>query len=234
MAGPRQRPVPPPSYGAGVSPERVSSREAVLDAALRIVDTKGLDALTMRRVAAELDIPVTTLYGFIRTKAEILDALGPLALRDVQAGRDTPGPWAECLAHQVRGLRAALAAHPGVVELILTHSASSASFDHVREAILETLHRAGFTDRDALDAMGALVNYALGFAVAEGRRARFPQQTAAEPARLRRLHPHDFPRLTHVADAYLDHLSDAAFEAGLQHLMTGFQARLAGQQPIPG
>jgi len=211
-----------------VPTERVSSREAVLDAALRIADAEGLDALTMRRVATELDIPVTTLYGFVRTKTEILEALGTVALRDLQPGIDNGEPWTDRLASQIRDLRAALAAHPGVVELILTNSAPSSSFDHVREAILQTLHNGGLDHGDALETMGAVINYALGFAVAEGRRARFPDQAAAEPERLRRLHPLEFPRLTQVADSYLSHQSDAAFEAGLAHLIAGFTAGLTG------
>jgi len=223
---PLENQIPRPRYRGRVSIERVSSREAVLDAALRIADTEGLEALTMRRVATELDIPVTTLYGFVRTKAEVLEALGTLALQALQPGGDPDLPWPDRLTGQIRNLRAGLAAHPGVVELILTNSAPNGSFDHVREAILETLHRAGFDQRYALQTMGALINYALGFAVAEGRRARFPEQAAAEPERLRRLHPLDFPRLTDVAEAYPSHQSDAAFEAGLEHLIVGFKARL--------
>lgn len=226
MSGPHENVITRPRYRGRVPTERVSSREAVLDAALRIADTEGLDAVTMRRVAAELDIPVTTLYGFVRTKAEILDALGTLALADLQPGSDLDEPWTDRLASQIRNLRTALAAHPGVVELILTNSAPASSFDHVREAILDSLHRAGFDHGDALETMGALINFALGFALAEGRRARFPEQAAAEPERLRRLHPLDFPRLTAVAGTYPSHQSDAAFEAGLRCLIVGFTTRL--------
>lgn len=218
----------PRARGAVVT-ERRSSRDAVLHAALRVADTEGLDALTMRRVAAELDIPVMTLYGFVRTKDEILNGLADLALGDVHSDYRADEPWADQLTVLIRKLRHALSTHPGVVELILTHAVSSGNFDHIREAILQTLHTAGFERRDALDAMGALVNYALGFAVAEGRRARFPEQTANEPLRLRQLHPSQFPRLTDTADDYLSHLSERAFEAGLEYIINGFRARLPSE-----
>lgn len=216
-----------PQYRGRMSTPRVSSRAAVLSAALRIADSEGLDAVSMRRVAAELDLPVTTLYGFVRTKQEILDALGALALGDVGTGRNDDDAWSDQLAILIRDLRGALGRHPGAVEVILTNAASSGSFDHIREAILEVLHSAGFVGRDALNAMGSLVNYALGFAVAEGRRARFPELVADEPARLRRLHPNEYPRLYEVADDYLDHQADDAFETGLSHLLAGLGSQVA-------
>src|ERR687885_793948 len=96
---------------------RRTSREAVLAAALRVADTEGLEALTMRRVAGALEIPVMTLYGVVRTKDEILAGLARLALGDVHADQPEDAPWAEQLISLIGKLRHALSAHPGVVEV---------------------------------------------------------------------------------------------------------------------
>ncbi|MGW1189216.1 TetR/AcrR family transcriptional regulator C-terminal domain-containing protein [Streptomyces sp. NPDC002559] len=51
------------------------SRERVIDAALVLLDDRGVGALTMRRLAAELEVEAMTLYNYVPTKAALLDAL---------------------------------------------------------------------------------------------------------------------------------------------------------------
>src|SRR5688572_5528682 len=59
------------------------TRERVLHAALQIVDSEGLDALSMRRLAAELGVQAMSLYSHLADKKALLDGLQEIVLRQM-------------------------------------------------------------------------------------------------------------------------------------------------------
>ena len=205
-----------------VARERRTSREAVLAAALRLADAEGASALSMRRVANEVGVPVMTLYGFVRTKQELLEAVSERVFEGLFKSGRSEGTPAERLRSGARELQAALREHPAVVELVLADAVPSAVFDDVREAFLGILADAGLSDHQALDALGAFFCIALGFAVAGATRQGGVGRTDDEVRRLQRLHPTDYPRLTALAPHYLSHLSAESFTGAVEHLIAGF------------
>jgi AcrR family transcriptional regulator len=93
------------------------TRDAIVDAALRVLDADGFDALTMRRVAQELDTGAASLYAHVANKDQLVD----LVLDRVYGEFETPdpGPWQEQVKQLVRsGLRVMLA-HPGLARATL-------------------------------------------------------------------------------------------------------------------
>jgi AcrR family transcriptional regulator len=75
----------------GRGPKPAHSREQITAAAIRVADAEGLDAVTMRRVAAEIGCGTMTLYRYVPTKDHLLDLMidateGELGLPDVPAG----------------------------------------------------------------------------------------------------------------------------------------------------
>src|SRR3954464_15518471 len=94
------------------------SREAIARAALELVDREGLGSLSMRRLAATLDMGTMTLYGYFRTKEELLEAVVEEA-----AGwdrlPDLPDGWEERLRALARGMRTALSRHRSLIEVRL-------------------------------------------------------------------------------------------------------------------
>src|SRR3954464_12450051 len=94
------------------------SREAITKAALALVDREGLGALSMRRLAAELEMGTMTLYGYFRTKDELLEAV----VEEAAAWHrlpDAEGSWKERLRALARGMRQALGRHPSLIEVRL-------------------------------------------------------------------------------------------------------------------
>ena len=176
----------------------------------------------MRRVADEVGVPVMTLYGFVRTKQELLQAVSERAFEGLFKSSRGGGTPAERLLAVARELQTALQEHPAVVELVLTDSVPSAVFDDVREALLEILADAGLSDDRAVQALGAFFGIALGFAVGGAARARAVGRADGEVRRLQRLHPADYPRLTALAPQYPSHLSAEAFTTAVEHLIAGF------------
>ncbi len=76
---PARDPVPAPPWRvearARAGPRLPLTRDAIVAAALRVLDRAGLDGLSMRRVAAELRTGVASLYWHVRNKGELLQLL---------------------------------------------------------------------------------------------------------------------------------------------------------------
>lgn len=209
------------------------SVEEVLRAALELIDAEGLQRFSMRRLADKMEIGPMTIYGYVRTKEEVLDGVVGLALQGVLEDLDGEAPWDEQLKVAVRDLHEALQSHPGVLELLLAKPAPSPQLDLIREELVGILRRAGFDGALAWEALGVLASYAIGFAssqVSYGHLGAGPDHVQ----RLRQLHPGRFPNLSELAERYPLHMSDRAFERGLTHLVNGLredlgQARRAGK-----
>jgi AcrR family transcriptional regulator len=82
-----------PSPGANRGPRRGLSVDAVVDAAMAIADSEGLDAVTMRRLADELGVVPMTLYTYVPGKAELLDLMLDAAYARMPRTDTTGRPW---------------------------------------------------------------------------------------------------------------------------------------------
>ena len=87
------------------------TRERVVEAALRVMDEEGLDAVSMRRVAREVGVEAMSLYHHVEDKEDLLDGI----CEHVMAGFEFPDPvedWAENCRRGARAWRRLLQAHP--------------------------------------------------------------------------------------------------------------------------
>jgi AcrR family transcriptional regulator len=86
-------------------------RREIVQAALRLVDREGVDAVSMRRLAAELDLGTMTLYSYVANKAELValmvDALGQEIVLD-----EVPADWRDALRAIARKTYEAMRRHP--------------------------------------------------------------------------------------------------------------------------
>lgn len=216
---------------APAGPERATSLDAVLEVAGRIADEEGLAALSMRRLGKELGVSSMTVYGYVASKEELLDALAAKSigkLGELDAG-GLDLAWQEELATVAIELRRLLRRHPGIAEIVLERPAPA--MDHFRERMLSILSDAGFEPGDAIDLLILTSCYALGYAHSEMIRASTDQAEEAE--RLRRLPAQEFPHLAAFAERYARPLRDDTFEVGLRSLIDGFAARRL-HNPDPG
>ena len=136
------------------------SRQRVCAAALALVDEEGLEALTMRRLAARLDCEAMSLYNHVKDKADLLDLLHAAVLGSLEpdapfdhmsGGRGIP-PWRAILGGLARALRTALLRHPNVLPLFTARPVSApeavATVTRVEEAFLQAGFSAADADRD--------------------------------------------------------------------------------------
>jgi TetR/AcrR family tetracycline transcriptional repressor len=95
------------------------SRRKALDAALKIMDTEGLDALSIRRLADELGVNGASLYHHFANKEEILVGATEIALAEVRTPTATDEEWRTWLPRNSRILRRAMLDHPELVPIIV-------------------------------------------------------------------------------------------------------------------
>ncbi len=95
------------------------SREEIASTAVEIADAEGFDAVSMRRLAAELGAGTMTLYHYVRTKDELLTLVTDTVMGEVIVPDDEPFPseWREALKLIARRTRASLARHPWILDI---------------------------------------------------------------------------------------------------------------------
>ena len=174
----------------------------------------------MRRLADEMGIGVMTLYGYAASKEEIVEGAALVAIRDIHEDPGSDATWDERVRAAVHDLHEVTRQHPNLVAIVLAQRTPAPGLFRTREQILRALHDGGFDDARALRAMGILTSYVLGFSSAQGA-ALF-----ASVELIRELPSDEFEHLTRSADLYPEHVSDEAFEYGLDLLLDGLRREL--------
>jgi AcrR family transcriptional regulator len=204
--------------GRGPGTRAGLTRERVLVAALDLVGEEGLAALSMRRLGARLGVEAMTLYHHVPNKDAVLDGLVELVLRDA-AGEPDDGDWRTALRGYAHRLRSTLLAHPAVLPLAVSRSASTPESLRVAERVLTALCAAGFPLGSALDLVNALSVFVLGHAAAEVGVAPTGPGSADG---LAGLDPAEFPLLVRAATTGEGTDDAARFAAAVDALLDGF------------
>jgi TetR/AcrR family tetracycline transcriptional repressor len=215
---------PPVKHRAGRRPRGSLTREQVVDAALVLADRDGLDALTMPNLARRLECGVMTIYGYVDSKEDLLDAIAQRGLRDLRLPQPVPPEVQGILMSWGRGLRVTLIEHPSLPVIFLTQTVVGPGIFRGVEALLARLGEAGMTPSVGVHAIYAVLTYTTGFVAWEIPRTR-RQPQAAYAASWRRafaaLQPADFPRAGGVLEQLGHVAGDEQFELGLTALVVG-------------
>jgi AcrR family transcriptional regulator len=217
------------------------TRERVVTEALAVIAEDGVQALTMRSLAARLGVVPAAVYRHVRNKQQLQDLLLDGVLAEIVFELDPSLNWSEQLKVLAHRLRRVLEAHPGVAGILKTRDPLGPHSLALAEAFLEPLQAAGFRDREAGLAFFLLVDYTIGFAVS-GTPASVNEQRVRDPATRSQLHqffrslPQDrFPALVALGEHVWVDNRDERFTAGVDALVAGLEhARNARQRPAPG
>ncbi len=199
------------------------SRERILGAALDVIDREGLSALSMRRLAQELDVWPMSVYRYFRDKDELLDAIAARAAADVPLPSDAES-WREQLRALLGGAREAMAHDPAGIGGSLARAFLTPEALRLSESGLSILEGAGLTRAEAASAWRALWSYTYGFAMFR------VAPTAGETLRATRaaiavLPDDDYPTLLASAGEVSASLADEdEFHYGLDRLLDGITA----------
>ncbi|MFF4502265.1 TetR/AcrR family transcriptional regulator C-terminal domain-containing protein [Streptomyces sp. NPDC001401] len=202
-------------------------RKRVADTALRLLNEVGLDGLSLRTIARELDVKAPALYWHFKDKQALLDEMATEMYRRMVAGiaLDPGDTWQERMAKTYRGLRDALLGYRDGAKVY--SGARFTGTDHAREMEenLRLFTAAGFTLAEAVRANQTAYAFTIGFVTEEQGVRPLPDERregydVAERARLLA----EFP-LSAAVGAELFEDYDRHFEEGLELVVAGIEAR---------
>ena len=139
----------------------------VVAAAMRLADAEGLSALTMRRLASELDVEPMSLYHHVPGKDRLLDGLTHAILTEVDtavvSAVRAEDDWPTALRHRCLAARTVMVRHRWAPGLLGSRSSIPAGLYPYYEEILATMVRGGLSYHLAHRALHALGTMVLGF-----------------------------------------------------------------------
>ncbi|GLZ35340.1 TetR family transcriptional regulator [Lentzea sp. NBRC 105346] len=140
------------------------SRQRVLAAAVVLADTHGIQALTMRRLAAELHVEAMSLYYHLRDKEALLDGVVETVIAEFARIDTSGGDWRTRLRQRFLAARDVMLRHPWAPGLLATRRTIPADVYAYYDEIVATLVDAGFSYHLAHRALHAFGSLPLGFA----------------------------------------------------------------------
>ncbi|MFJ1805351.1 MULTISPECIES: TetR/AcrR family transcriptional regulator C-terminal domain-containing protein [unclassified Streptomyces] len=151
-------PVPPEPISRRARPAKAPlSREAIVRTGLAILDRDGLDALTMRRVAKELDTGPASLYVYVANRDDLMAAMLDEALARVPLAAE--GTWRERLHALAAATVEAMSRHEGLAAVALGAIPTGANALLVLDRMLALLKEGGLDDITAAWAVDLLHLY---------------------------------------------------------------------------
>ena len=207
-------------------PHRLS-RERVLRTAIRRADQGGLEALSMRTLAEELEVAPMALYRHVANKDDLIDAMIDVIFSEIglpSGGAD----WKTAMRQRAVSLRDVLARHRWAIGLMESRrSPGPANLRH-HDAVIGRLRAAGFDVAMAAHAYSLLDSYIYGFALTK---MNLPFETAEQVADVAQsmLEPfpvNEYPNLVeflseHVMQPGYDYGDEFAY--GLELILDGLE-----------
>lgn len=216
------------------------TRDQIVKAGLRIVAVEGIDAASMRRLAAEFDTGPSSLYAHVANKDELIQLMFDEICAEVELPEPDPARWQEQIKEIARNGHAAMAAHGDIARAALATIPTGPNALRISEAMLGTMLAGGlppgvagwaldriflYISADAYEGSLYRTRYGGTDADVAGFWAGFSEQLATYYEEL----PADrFPHLRANARALIGGDDDARFEFGLTMLIDGLTPYVRG------
>ena len=197
----------------------------MIDTAAELIADEGFDALTMRRLAESCGVGVMTLYGYVRTKEEILAAVANRFLSEVELPSGSGGSWQDEVAAVFRSVHEMWLEHPELAQIAVTQPIDGMAAYRGAEVVLAALRRGGFGPEETVDAFELLICFTAGFTL---RQLAFTSSAIA-PARLRSvsgLPAAEFPHLVDLAPVFAARNVQRRFDDALEIVLRGIAQRV--------
>ncbi|MEU8892397.1 TetR/AcrR family transcriptional regulator C-terminal domain-containing protein [Streptomyces sp. NPDC048442] len=205
-------------------------RKLVAETALRLLNEVGLEGLTLRAIAKELDVKAPALYWHFKNKQALLDEMATEMLRRMTAefmGRTGGLTWDEALSLAMRGLRAHLLRYRDGAKVYSGTHFTDTSYAAPMEAHLRALVDGGFTPERAARAWFTAYGYTIGYVIEEQSMGPAPGEAPEEgydlAARAERLAAYP---LAARSGPVIFASADEGFELGLKAVVAGIGAVL--------
>ncbi len=228
----------PPRSSRG--PKPAFTLEGIARTAVALCDAEGLDALTMRRLAAELGTGTMSLYRYVQSKDDLVDLMVDLVLEEIE--RPEHPDWRTGLRWTAHQLRARALRHPWIAQVDAPYFFLGPNGIEFVEYLYRIVDGIGLGIDEMMRAINLVAAYAEGAVRAElasGRRAAEAGVTEEEWIRAHGPHFHAlmntgrYPLMRRVMmEAEQPHMTpEENFEYGLQRVLDGIETWLPGPRP---
>ncbi|MDT4893411.1 MAG: hypothetical protein QOE97_2446 [Pseudonocardiales bacterium] len=217
-----QRPIPSGRPGAAaLSPEEVAAEGVAL------ADREGLHTVSVKRVASKLNVPLTRVEGYLRSREDLLDLMLDAALGEIELPpRDPSVDWRADLSAIAHATQAAALRHPWLRSLAGTRIPCGPAGLRHTERVLEAVDGMGLDPATATHSVNTVLAFVYGFVQLEmgvsGRKddASIERRTATAHYLMDAIAGGEYPALARVfSDASIS--TDDAFEKGLGYVLDG-------------
>ena len=202
------------------------NRDKVVQAAVDLADTDGIESLSMRKLGVALGIEAMSLYSHVANKGEVLDGMIDAVFGEIDAPSSRI-KWKSAMRRRAISIRQVMARHPWAIGLMESRTAPGPATLRHHDTVIGMLRAAGFSIELAAHALSALDSYIYGFALQE----RNVPSVTGETARLAKLlltqlSSDEYPHLAeltvkHVLQTGYDHGNE--FEFGLNLILDGLE-----------
>ncbi|TWD81209.1 TetR family transcriptional regulator [Kribbella amoyensis] len=224
-----------------LSKERRLDRDQLAGTALRIADTEGLDAVTIRRLAQAHEVTPMALYRHFADKRELLAGIADRLLADIDLPEPSEQRWDQQLQAVLTAFVDALRPHPNAAGLTLTRILVAEPGLAMAERTMELLTAGGFdpdyaaeVGRQSLCALITLVTTEPGAGEDPDPELR-EQAMRLKRAALGALDPKRYPLITGAADTLICPAStDRYYALGIDLIVAGIRGVRPGQDDSQG
>ncbi|GHE08974.1 hypothetical protein GCM10010339_59700 [Streptomyces alanosinicus] len=226
----------------GRMPRHTLTREQIVQAAVELLDAEGLEGLNMRALGKRLGSAATAVYWHVDSKDNLIALAADQAWSEIALPDLTATGWRTAAAATANGLHAMLTRHPWLVQAFgsfLMFGPAKARYDDHTLAVYEA---AGFTGALADQAAATVFTFVLGNALGpaaaaslsrklsgDGNAEQLMRDSMAEAREIAAQFPRLRARLETPTAGYAT-APDDTFALGLQALLDGLDARLAGRR----
>ena len=191
------------------------SREKIATAALAIADREGFEALSMRRVAHELNAGTMSLYYYVKTKDDLIAAMDDALMAEALLP-SLPEGWQRAMMAIAKRTRAVFIRHPWALVSMLSAPPGINAMRHM-EQCLEALAETSMTEKQKITLLAMVDDFVFGHALREAATdATIDMEFAAA-----QLATGAFPRLAEIFGGGRIDAKKDRFERGLRALLAG-------------
>ncbi|MFF4817513.1 TetR/AcrR family transcriptional regulator [Kitasatospora sp. NPDC001309] len=209
------------------------TREALAQAALRVLERDGLAGLSMRKVAAEVGVKAASLYWHVRNKDELLDLLNDAIIASAEPP-PREGGWRVQMRGYCWNYRRLLHENRDAAKVMAGRLAPGPHMLGLLDDQLDRLREAGFYDTHAALTTYLLSSFVQGFVLqeqsplsaAEAQGASRLDVVTEVRERFRALPVEDFPNLVALATDLTEPNLDVRFEFCVERILDGLAALL--------
>lgn len=218
-----------PSEGKARRGTRLSP-EGIVDAAIRLADDEGLDAVSIRRVAAELDARAMSLYDHFASKDELLASMTDEVVGEMLVSRPLPEAWREAVVVSAQKMYEAFTAHPWLISAFSKQPSPGPNAIEIAKQNARAVASLPLDRGDVWNVQGIVNDYVVGYlfrmVAASANPDAIEVAVAGDAVEL--------PELSALPDNLRSRSSIERFDLGLQTVLDGIEQRFALSSPAGG